>query len=220
MTITAFASPGYLTAEQRELVVAASDAAAAATAAVYDRTASSYAGTWANYATPQLDAFCARLAPGSRVADLGCGPGRDLAVLTARGLRPVGLDVSAGMLAQAGAAGGFDLVQADVAALPFRSGSLDGIWASASLLHVPHARIAGVLGELARVCRAGAALYATVKLGAGEGVGSDGRFFAYHDPIGFAGLLEQVGFVVDDVDVEPDSRRPETAWISLVATRG
>mgnify|MGYP000476474050 CR=1 FL=1 len=42
------------------------------------------------------------------------------------------------------------LIQADMRHLPFRKASLDGLWVCASLLHVPKAEVAGLLGELAR----------------------------------------------------------------------
>ncbi len=64
------------------------------------------------------------LARGSRVVDLACGTGRLTEDLISMGYLPVGLDLSAGMLANARRRLAF--VRADAAALPFRSESLDG----------------------------------------------------------------------------------------------
>jgi SAM-dependent methyltransferase len=66
------------------------------------------------------------LAPGLRVVDLGCGTGRHCRGLAARGLAPIGLDVSAAFLAAAVELGATTpLVRADVRRLPLRSGSVD-----------------------------------------------------------------------------------------------
>lgn len=66
------------------------------------------------------------LAPGDRVLDVGCGPGRHVAALARRGIRAVGLDVAAAFLAVAAdevpAPGA--LVRADARALPF-AGAFD-----------------------------------------------------------------------------------------------
>jgi hypothetical protein len=46
----------------------------------------------------------------------------------------------------------------------------DGIWASESLLHVPRRQIDEVLERLARMLRSGGVLYASFRLGTGEGL--------------------------------------------------
>ena len=60
------------------------------------------------------------LPAGSRVLDLACGTGDFLAILTAAGLRPFGMDLSWGMLAANHT--GRPLAQADGAALPVATG--------------------------------------------------------------------------------------------------
>jgi SAM-dependent methyltransferase len=62
------------------------------------------------------------LAPGMRVLDAGCGPGRHVGALTARGVEVVGLDISAAFLRLL--PGGWPL-RADVRQLPVRPGSFD-----------------------------------------------------------------------------------------------
>lgn len=83
------------------------------------------------------------------VVDIGCGIGHDLSRLGAAGLRPIGLDVSARLLARVkhGAA----LVQGDAGHLPFRDASIDGCRAERVLLHVADPR--SVIQEVARVLR-------------------------------------------------------------------
>jgi demethylmenaquinone methyltransferase/2-methoxy-6-polyprenyl-1,4-benzoquinol methylase len=66
-----------------------------------------------------------RLPPGSRVADLACGTGDFCRDLAAARMRPVGFDLSLGMLQHARTDAG--LAQADILRLPVPDGCLDGI---------------------------------------------------------------------------------------------
>ena len=97
------------------------------------------------------------LPPGNVVVDLACGTGDLCAVLRRAGLRPVGVDRSAGMLAAArhAAAGraGAPLVRGDALRLPFRSGSVDGIVCGFALRNFE--ALPPVLTECARVLRPG-----------------------------------------------------------------
>ena len=86
----------------------------------------------------------------SRVVDIGCGPGRYLAALSARHPRTasVGLDLSPGMAAVTLATGAPAGV-ADAMHLPIRSASCDIAIAAHMLYHVPDIALAAT--ELARV---------------------------------------------------------------------
>jgi demethylmenaquinone methyltransferase/2-methoxy-6-polyprenyl-1,4-benzoquinol methylase len=91
------------------------------------------------------------LAAGSRVVDLACGTGDLCRVLAAAGHRPVGVDLSWGMLA----AGRTDapLVQADALRLPLPDGSVDGATCGFALRNF--VALPPFLAELARVVRPG-----------------------------------------------------------------
>jgi demethylmenaquinone methyltransferase/2-methoxy-6-polyprenyl-1,4-benzoquinol methylase len=94
-------------------------------------------------------------APASRVLDLACGTGDLLFELGRRGIRGVGVDVSAGMLAAArrrGAPG--TLTRASADALPFPAASCDGLACGFALRNF--VSIEQVLREAARVLRPGA----------------------------------------------------------------
>jgi SAM-dependent methyltransferase len=92
----------------------------------------------------------ARLSPGSRVLDAGCGNGEYLHRLQDYQVRAVGCDLSMGMLR---AASHPALVNADVAALPLRDGAVDVVLAVHMLYHVPDREAA--VRELRRVLAAG-----------------------------------------------------------------
>lgn len=91
------------------------------------------------------------LAPGSVVADLASGTG-DLCIdLAGAGLRPVGMDLSLGMLRHARTPA--PLVQADILRLPVRDGALDGITCGFALRNL--ASLPPFFAECARALRPG-----------------------------------------------------------------
>src|SRR5919198_1086932 len=102
------------------------------------------------------------LPPGDRVLDAGCGTGRALSPMRAAGGPSgvvVGVDLTPEMIeAAVGAGRGCDgsLLLADVAALPLRPASLDGVFAAGLIAHLP--RPVENLRELARVVRPGGVL--------------------------------------------------------------
>jgi demethylmenaquinone methyltransferase/2-methoxy-6-polyprenyl-1,4-benzoquinol methylase len=91
------------------------------------------------------------LPAGSRILDLACGTGDFLSMLQAAGLRPLGMDLSWGMLVANRT--GLPLTQTDAAALPVLSGSIDGITCGYALRNFTE--LGEVFAELGRVVRAG-----------------------------------------------------------------
>jgi 8-oxo-dGTP pyrophosphatase MutT (NUDIX family) len=188
------------------------------TAQTYDQIAAQFAErNWGADLSEQLDRFGACLRPGARVLDLGCGPGRDTLSLAARGFWTLGLDLSAGMLREAAARGAKLLVQADLRALPFASGALNGVWAFASLLHLPKAELPAALAEAHRVLGHGH-IWVSLRVGEGEKWEDDGqghqRFFAYYHPAEVELALERAGFRVLHCSVRRGKQRPELTWIN------
>ena len=177
----------------------------------YDRVAVDYDRRAATV-TPEYvafrDTFAAdALGRGGPVADLGCGPGRDLLALRAAGLPAVGLDLSAGMLAVARARG-VPVVRGDLRQPPLRPGSLAGLWSNAALLHVPRPDVAATLAAWHDLLRPGGSLGLSTSLGDTDGwelvpyAGDDPqggelhRWFVHHERNGLLELLGGAGFTV------------------------
>ena len=92
-----------------------------------------------------------RLGPGSLVADLACGTGDFCRELEAQDLKPIGFDLSFGMLANART--GAPLAEADILRLPLPDASLDGITCGFALRNL--VELGAFFTELGRVVRPG-----------------------------------------------------------------
>jgi SAM-dependent methyltransferase len=124
--------------------------------------------------------------PGERVLDLGCGAGRFLAALGEAGAQPVGVEIAAAALERArqNAPGAeLALVEPD-GSLPLAHGSVDLVWASEVLEHVPD--VAHLLLEVRRVLAPGGRLLATVPFHGRLQAAAIAltRFDAHFDPLG------------------------------------
>jgi SAM-dependent methyltransferase len=188
--------------------------------ATYDRVAPLYrqrSGTVYPRLVEMVAGFAAAVPRGGWVADIGCGPGRDTALLREAGLRVIGLDLSLGMLRADGLP---DVAQADMRALPLADGALAGIWCSAALLHIPLADAPRVLAGFARVSAPGGVLHLQVAEGDGEHWEIDHypgerRFFAHHREPELTAALARVGFTVHGVRRNEGHR----SWLIMDATR-
>lgn len=147
-----------------------------------------------------LERFAELVGSGARVLDLGAGPGCDSAELRRLGLRAIALDLSLGMLRAGVPEFPGPRVQGDARQLPFRSGSLAGVWASASLLHLSSEEAAAALREARRVLGPRGLLHISVKSGAGAEWESqrygEPRWFQYWRAEDLDALLTTAGFSV------------------------
>ncbi len=125
--------------------------------------------------------FLAMLKPGAHILDAGCGSGRDTKAFLDLGYKVTAFDASKEMAKLAEKYTGHPVRVMRFADVNDRE-TYDGIWASASLLHVPDREIDDVLSRLARALKPGGALYMTVKFGDGERINIDGRLFNDYTP--------------------------------------
>jgi SAM-dependent methyltransferase len=194
------------------------------TIARYDQVAAAFATQWGGLRLERaLHTFTRAVREPRRVLDLGCGPGRDVRFLTELGCQVTGLDASAGMVAEArlglpDAA----LVQADLRWSPFAAEAFDGVWACASLLHIPRTVLPPALAEISRLLRSpGGVLYLALKGGSGEHWVTDAEnrrsFFAYYQRSEIETLLDQVGFQTLESWCAPDLSGRRQPWVNVVA---
>lgn len=169
--------------------------------------------------SPWLRRFAERLGPGAAVLDLGAGPGCDSAELRRLGLRAISVDLSLGMLRAGLAEFPGPRVQADARRLPLRTGSVAGVWANASLLHLAPQEAAAALREARRVLCAPGLLHVSVKSGRGaeweSGRYGEPRWFQYWSATDLDAVLETAGF---GVVARWSSSTPRADWLVRHAT--
>lgn len=207
-----------------ELEVARSEPCANPTIRFYDRNAARYARStrWISLER-EIRHFAAEVGAGGRVLDAGCGAGRDLRALLRAGLHPTGLELSTKLAELARAYSGCEVVLGDMRDPPFPDRSFDGVWASASLLHLELEEVLPTLVRLRRLLAPRGILFASVKMGIGTELSSDGRLFTYFAPDQWASLLGAAGFKEIDVKTEllgKSSSKPRPAWIQSLSRAG
>jgi SAM-dependent methyltransferase len=136
----------------------------------YDLTAEQTAREWysKNVLMPTIRDFCSLLPDRPRVLDLGCGAGYESKRLASLGARVVGVDYSEESIRIARERTPecrFEVL--DFRQLDDRFGAFDGVFASASLIHVSPGELPDVLWRIASVLKPGGYLLAIVRDGDG-----------------------------------------------------
>lgn len=148
------------------------------------------------------------------ILDLGCGPGRDLKQFAARGHRPVGVE-GAAAFARMGREAGFEVWEQNFLNLDLPPARFDGIFANATLFHVPTQELPRVLGQLFETLRPGGVLFSSNPHGQNEERYSNGRFGAFHDLAQWQQFLTGAGFVELSHYYRPEGLpREEQPWLA------
>jgi SAM-dependent methyltransferase len=132
--------------------------------------------------------------PPHAILDLGCGPGRDLVTFKALGHEPVGLDGSAAFVDMARERAGCEVLHQDFLALDLPDSRFDGIFANATLFHVPRENIADVLHRLRNSLRSRGVLFASIPRGDDVQGFSGGRFGCYWADESWCRVVAAAGF--------------------------
>lgn len=154
------------------------------------------------------------------ILDVGCGPGRDLAYFSGLGHEAVGLEGAAEMARMARDKTGCEVLQQNFLTLDLPQGRFHGIFANASLFHVPKTDISRVLGELRAALQARGVLFTSNPRGENIEVMSGERFCSYHDYDAWRGYVEGAGFEEISHYYRPEGKpRAEQPWLASVWRR-
>ena len=193
---------------------------AAITIADYDRMASAFRRGTAYHDVSQNIAALLEAIEGEAphvILDLGCGPGRDLRRFTALGHEAVGLDGSAELAAMARTETDCEVLHQDFLALDLPSARFDGIFANASLFHVPSSQLARVLGDLAATLKPSGVLFCSNPRGDNVEGWAGGRYGCFHDLERWRAYVTAAGFRELHHYYRPPGRpRAEQPWLATV----
>ena len=163
------------------------------------------------------DRFVEHIKRGGHILDLGCGSGRDTKAFLNRGFTVTAVDgspalckIAEGIIGQPVICSTFQEYE------PVKM--FDGIWACASLLHLPHQEIVPVLRKFANYLVSGGCFYLSFKYGDFEGI-RNGRYFTDMTETRFENILQEVTELVlmeqfITTDVRPD--REELWWNGIL----
>lgn len=170
--------------------------------------------------SPLYTRFLVHVAARGQILDAGCGSGRDARWFLSRGYQVEAFDASPNLAALAEAHCGLSVAVLRFQDIDWRA-RFDGIWACASLLHVPLAELPDVLRRLAVALKPEGVLYASFKYGSGERE-QGGRRFTDLDEVGLAELLHAVPALAEmETWTTPDRRagRESERWLNALVSR-
>lgn len=151
------------------------------------------------------------------ILDFGCGPGRDLKTFRALGHHPIGLDGSARLVEMARGDSGCEVWQQDFLKLKLPPARFDGIFANASLFHVPAQELPQVLGKLFDALKPGGVLFSSNPRGHNEEGWNGRRYGSYHDLEAWRRYMAAAGFVELEHYYRPAGLpREQQPWLASV----
>lgn len=127
--------------------------------------------------------------------DLGCGPGRDLKTFIEMGHSAIGLDGSAEFAQMARDYAQCEVWQQDFLQLDLPPEYFDGVYANASLFHVPSQELPRVLQQLYATLKPGGVLFSSNPRGQNEEGWNRGRYGAYYELASWREFMTAAGFV-------------------------
>ena len=164
------------------------------------------------------DPFLRELPSGAHILDAGCGSGRDTKAFMERGYFVTAIDSSAKMAQLATA---FTDQRCEVLSfqeMEFQK-NFDGIWACASLLHVPKHEMDKVMHRFIQALNPGGIFYLSLKEGEGENIAEDGRFFNYYTADSSRKLLSSFPMLCEIAfwkTEEIRSRQHRSLWLNFL----
>lgn len=154
---------------------------------------------------------------GLKILDFGSGPGRDTLYFKNAGHQPTALDGSAAFCEMAKALTGCPVLHQNFLELDLPVGYFDGVFANASLFHVPSQELPRVLKELKTAMVPNGVLFSSNPRGNGEGWSGE-RYGTYMEWEVYEEVLKHAGFtVLHHYYRPPGLPRSQQPWLAVVA---
>lgn len=161
--------------------------------------------------------FLKYLAPGASILDFGCGSGRDSKYFLEQGYRVTAIDGCKELCALASAYTGLAVQQMLFQELTAVA-QFDGLWACASILHVPKNQLPDIFQRICRALKPGGYAYLSFKYGSFEGERSGRHFTDLTESQLSEILLSVPGLQLVEQWVSADVRpgRENEKWLNII----
>lgn len=184
----------------------------------YNKNAQSFAsGTVSVKFTEVQDKFLEKLNPDAYILDFGCGAGRDTKYFLSRGYQIDAIDGSEQLCRIASKYTGIKVRQMLFQELDEKE-KYDGIWACASILHLPKKQLCEVLENMYAALKSEGWIYISFKYGEFEGE-RNGRYFTDFTTDTFKDFIHDMhGLKIEEHWITGDVRpgRGEEKWLNLL----
>lgn len=151
------------------------------------------------------------------ILDFGCGPGRDLKAFTDLGHHATGLEGTPQFASMARAFSGCEVLEQSFLAMDLPASRFDGVFANASMFHVPTQELPRVLRELWVALKPGGVLFCSNPRGQDEEGWQSGRYGAFHSWPRWRDFVLEAGFVELTHYYRPDGLpREQQPWLASV----
>ncbi len=187
----------------------------------YNENAQSFFDTTVNVDVQKLyDRFLPRIDDQGKILDAGCGSGRDSKNFLNLGYKVTAFDANEALVKLASKHLGHAVTQATFDSFNAEPCSFDGIWACASLLHVPSEDLPRTFSHLGELLKAQGVFYCSFKYGETEQV-RNGRFFTDMNEQSLAETLNATKLKIEETWISSDARpgRETEKWLNAILVR-
>lgn len=190
----------------------------------YDRLALDFwQGTQNHDVSQNYEAFLEAIeeSPPCAILDLGCGPGRDLHFFQSLGHTVTGLDGSKEFVSMARAHSGCEVLHQDFLAMTLPESHFDGVFANASLFHVPSSELPRILLDLFLTLKPRGVLLCSNPRGNNDEGLNDDRYSCFFNPGTWREYVTGAGFTeVQRYFRPPGLPRHRQPWLVTVWRKG
>lgn len=185
----------------------------------YDKECLAYSDEWSNNFTSNFnfnipDIFISYLDKDAYILDLGCGHGRDTIYFLNKGYRVKAVDGSREMCKLASQNVGINVEQINFLDIDYDN-LFDGVFASASLLHLNNKDLIVVLKKISKALKTDGILVASFKYGDNERLKEE-RYFNDMNEIKFSKLCENVSDFSLEKSITNDGFKNHKSFITFV----
>jgi len=158
--------------------------------------------------------------PPFTILDFGCGPGRDLQKFSELGHIAIGLEGAKRFVSIARADSGCEVWHQNFLELDLPADHFDGVYANASLFHVPSSELPRILLELRATLKPHGILFSSNPRGNNQEGMHNGRYGVFHDLESWRKYLVAAGFTKLVHYYRPtDKPRDQQPWLASVWQR-